>query len=63
MYVDNLIVVVHEELVAMCQHLDLLPKVGNGLHLPLYVFLALVVMDMDLLSKKRVANIDILCSE
>ena len=40
-YVDDLVVVVHEKLVAMHSHLDLLPKVGNGLHLPSYVFLAL----------------------
>ena len=38
---DDLIVVVHKELVATGQHLDLLPKVGDGLHLPSYVFLAL----------------------
>ena len=39
--VDDLVVVVHEKLVASGQHLDLLPKVGDGLHLPSYVFLAL----------------------
>ena len=38
---DDLVVVVHEELVATGQHLDFFLKVGNGLHLPLYVFLAL----------------------